>query len=143
MTLPRNAFIADSVTRVAAPISPSQALNQGDMVKISGGLVVPVTTPGTDALFGVADTTNPVTSLLDQLSTISVIRRGIVRMILTNGDAVVYDTPLYIGADAQTVTVVQPGSAAPIGRCRELVGFTGDGVALVKVDLMVAESEEA
>ena len=108
-----------------------------DLVKIASNLAVPVDTPATDVVFGMADDTNPVVSLLDTLTQIKVIWSGIVRLVLKSGDVLAYDAKVYIGVDAQTVTVTDPGGATAVGRSRELSSVTGDGSIRVKIDLNV------
>lgn len=111
---------------VQAPISANQAINSGDLCKVSSNLIVPVTA-GTDSVHGVCADTNPVASLADKLTVVTVKRRGLFKAIVKNGDAVAYDTPMYVGADAQTLTITDPGGGKICARCRELASVTGDG----------------
>lgn len=136
MSSPMNNALSDSEV-VEAPKAAATAVNSGDLVKISSGLVVPIAA-GTDATFGVCEDTSPVTSLLDQLSTVVVRRRGLVRLFLLAGDVVNFNDKLYPTAtDPQVVTVTDPGSGVPCGRCRELSSVTGaaSNVTRIKLEL--------
>lgn len=136
MSSSQNNALSDNEV-VEAPISMNQAVNSGDLVKISGGLIVPIAA-GTDATFGLSEDTNPVTSLLDKLTTIVVRRRGLVRLFLLAGDVVNYNDKLYpTVTDPQVVTVTDPGSGIACGRCRELSSVTGaaSNVTRIKLEL--------
>ncbi len=126
MTTAQNNAYADQEV-VQAPKSSSQAINSGDLVMVSSNLVVPATSGL--SCFGVSEDTSPVASLGDLLTTIVVRRRGLFKFVVKSGDTVAFDTPVYVGADAQTVTITDPGSGKIIARCRELASVTGDGVA--------------
>lgn len=126
--------------RIEAPISPAQAINQGDLVKISSNLAVPIN-GATDTIFGMSDETNPTTSLLDTVSKIAVIRPGpvVVFLVLKNGDTANFDDALYLtGSNAQEVTTSSGGGATKAGRCRELSAFAGDGSSRLRVELGAA-----
>lgn len=128
---------ATNADRVTAPISSSQAINQGDLVKISSNLAVPVN-GATDTVFGMSDETNPTSSLLDTVTRIQVIRpsRVTVFLVLKNGDTANFNDSLYLtGSNAQEVTTSSGGGATKVGACRELSAFAGDGTSRLRVEL--------
>ena len=134
-TTPQQNFAHDS-DRTTAPIDPNTVINQGDLVKISSNLATPITASA-DQVFGVAADSNPVASLGDKLSSIGVIRRGVVRLFLKASDSVAYDGKVWFVTDAQHVTSVDPTSSKAVGRCRELSAVTGaaDGSTRILVEV--------
>ena len=136
---PLQNFLAESLDQVTAPIATSQAINQGDLVKIASNLAVPCDTPATDVVHGVSMDTNPVSSLGDTLNKISVRRSGIHKFYLPTGTAN-YDDPVYLtSTNAQTVTVSSPGTGAWIvGYCRNLTAVVGGAGVVVPVEISVS-----
>lgn len=123
---------------LAAPKAAAQAINQGDLVKASSNLVVPIS-GATDTVLGVSGDTSPVVSLGDQLTQISVLRRGVFFLFLTAGDTLNFDDAVYLTAAPQIVTSSSGGGATKIGRCRELAAVTGaaGNVTRVRVEVVV------
>lgn len=116
---------AHEASVVVAPKAAAQAINQGDILKVAANLVVPCDTPATDIPFGIAGQTSPVASLGDELTSMSVIREGVVFLFLKAADVAAFDDKVYLTADPQVVTVTQPGAGVAVGRCRELASVTG------------------
>jgi len=110
-TTPQHTFVRHEWDRFQMGIAGATAINQGDNVFAGAdGRALPMSAASALQYAGVAEDTNPVTSLLDQLSEITVVRRGTFRFKTTVGD--VYDPgeAVYGGADAQTVTVTSSGA---------------------------------
>lgn len=133
MSSPNNNHLADNEV-VEAPKGAAVAVNSGDLVKVTAGLVLPVAA-GTDITFGVAQDTSPVTSLLDQLTNIVVIRRGLVRLFLKAGDTAAFNDKLFPTVDPQVVTVTDPGAGVPCGRARVLASTLGAAGDTTRIDL--------
>lgn len=128
---------ASRAERITAPISSAQAINQGDLVKTSSNLAVPIS-GATDTVLGMADESNPTSSLLDTVTKIAVIRpsKVVVFLVLKNGDTANFDDSLYLtGSNAQEVTTSSGGGATKVGACRELAAFAGNGTARLRVEL--------
>lgn len=137
MSTIQNNVAALKVSAIEAPIAPAQAINQGDMVKIVANLAVPVA-GATDTVIGFSDDSNPVASLLDQLSKITVNLNAPINVAflpIKAADAPNFWDALYATADPQILTTSSGGGATKVGRCLELAAFTGDGVARAKVGL--------
>jgi len=134
MSSPNNPSAHDAGV-LQAPKSAAQAVNSGDLVKVSANLIVPISA-ATDALHGICQDTSPVTSLLDQLSTVVVLRSGVFFFFLTAGDTVAYGDAVYATADPQIVTSSSGGGATKVGRVRELASVTGaaGNVTRIKVE---------
>lgn len=135
MSISQNNVAALKVAAIEAPISPAQAINQGDLVKVTANLAVPVT-GATDTPIGWSDDKNPVASLLDTLSKITVnlftpIDVGF--FPIKSGDTPGFWDALYLTADGQILTTASGGGATKVGRCLELSTFTGDGATRAKV----------
>ena len=140
-TSPRNAGASENIQSIFAPISAAFAVNQGDFVIITSNLIaLPAAVNATP--IGIADMTNPVTSIGGDVNPLSirVIRKGLVFLKIKNGDTPAFDDALYLSdVDNQTVTTSSANSATKVARCRELSAFTGDGskLALCEVDFDV------
>jgi len=135
---PTQNFVAESLDTVTAPITTTQAIFQGDLVKIASNKAVPCDTPATDEVFGVSGDTNPVSSLGDTLSKIKVRRSGIHKFYLLAGTAN-YNDPVYLtSTDAQTVTLTSPGAGSWIvGYSRSLEAVVGAAGVLLPVEIFV------
>ena len=137
MSTAQQNFAAENL-EVSAPLSPSQAINQGDIVKVSSNLIVPIS-GATDVPHGVAGGTNPVSSIGDTLSSMIVYRKGLFYFFLKASDTANYDDALYLTAAPQTLTTSSAGSAVKVARCRELAAVTGAASdvtrILVEIDL--------
>lgn len=141
-----NRFAAGQYLTYAAPKTGSQAINQGDLLKVSSNLVVPISGV-TDVVTAISEETSPVASLGDTLTKISVIRPGpgvLVRLPLKASDAPSFGDQLYISSNVATnpqeVSTSSANSAAKVGICRELATVTGasDGSTLVLVEFLGA-----
>lgn len=124
------------------PVAPAQAINQGDMVFAGAdSLTLPVSA-GSGLLFlGVAEDTNPVTSLGDRLSQITVIRRGTFRFKTTAGENYTPYQAVYGGATAQTVSNVSSSKTLVGYVSPNQAGLTGGfpiaGGTGVEVDVII------
>lgn len=139
---PSNAY-AGPKDVLEAPVSASQAMNQGDIVKVASNLVLPVAAVA-DTVFGIVDETNPVASLGDDLTKVSVLRSGIFFLVLKNGDSINFDDVVYISSNVATnpqeVSTSSANSATKVGHSRELASITGDGSKRVKIELFANPS---
>lgn len=138
MSNPTNNYVSGSDS-ITAPKAAAQAVNQGDFVKVSSNLIVPVAA-ATDVPIGVARDTSPVVSLLDQLTQVGVIRAGaIVYQYLKAGDTANFGDALYLeGSDPQVVTTSSGGGATKVGYCREQAALLGAAANVTRVQLELA-----
>lgn len=121
-TTPQNNAISES-TVVQCPILAATAINSGDLVQLSSNAAIPAVS-GSATVHGVSEDTNPVASLGDTLTVIAVRRSGLFKFYALAGISLTYDAAMYVGADAQTLTNVDPGSGKICARCRELATVT-------------------
>lgn len=136
-TTAQNNVAALGVNAITAPIDTTAVINQGDILKVSSNKVV-VITAATDVAVGFSDDTNPVSSLGDKLTKVSMnllIPINIALLPVKSGDTPNFWDALYLTADGQIVTTSSAGSAVKIGRCLELAQVTGDGVVRYQVGL--------
>ena len=145
MSTAQNNISTERADRIMAPMATTVAVKQGDLVKVSSNLAVPIN-GAQDVVIGIADETNPVASLGGDVNpnlggaaaAIVVVPNApykgcaIINMILTSGQTLAFFAAVYQTADPQTVTA-SSSSATQIGRCLELVSVSGDGVKKVKV----------
>lgn len=127
-----------------APKGAAVAVNQGDLVKVSSNLALPLAAVS-DVVHGMSDDTSPVSSLLDTLTRIAVLRPGAgvnVKLTLKSGDTVGYDDLIYVSSNVATnpqeVSTDSSGSAAKVGRVRETSSVTGDGSARILIEFLGA-----
>lgn len=143
---PQNNKAAGPELSVAAPIAAATAVYEGDLVKVSSNLIVAVAAVA-DVVHAMSLDSNPVASLGDQLTRISVLRPGagvLVRLPLKNGDTIAYDDLVYIGSNVATnpqeISSSSANSAAKVGRCREVASFAGDGSKRALIEFLGASA---
>lgn len=140
----QNNFSSGPRLAETAPISTATSINQGDLLKIASNLALPVAAVG-DTVHGMADETNPASSLLDTTNRTCVLRPGNgvnVKLPLKSGDSVNYDDLVYISSNVATnpqeISTSSGGGAAKVGRVRELAAVTGDGSTRILVEFLGA-----
>lgn len=98
--------------RFETPIAETTVIDQGDMVAASiiDGKTLPMSAGSGLNFLGVAEDSNPVTSLGDKLTVLTVKRRGTFRFKTTAADSYAAYDSVYAGADAKTVRKTAAGS---------------------------------
>ncbi len=142
----KNNHVSGPRLAVAAPKTGSVDFNQGDILKVASNLVLAVAAVA-DVVHGIADDTNPVASLGDDLTRVAVLRPGvgvIVKLPLKSGDTVAYDDVVYISSNVasnpQEVSSSSANSAAKVGRCRELASVTAGASTQIIVEFLGADA---
>lgn len=141
-TVAQHTFVKNNFERFETPIDLNTVINQGDMVFAGAdGKSLPMSAGSGLQFLGVAEDTNPVTSLGDKRTQLTVVRRGTFRFKTTVGESYIAYAALYAGADAQTVTTESSGLTAIGFVCPEQAGKTDRfpiaGAAGVMVDVII------
>ena len=139
-----NNFLRENLASIVAPCDPGTILNQGGMVKLSSGKIVP-TAINTDDICGVVDAQNPVASLGDQLTAVKILLTGnVVKFLAPAAESFVFGLPVYAydnGGNHYTgaVTITGGEGLKQVGTCANLVPITGGAGVKVPVKLLCGQ----
>ncbi len=139
MSTPKQNFKKSALENVAVPIDSSTEINQGDLIQIVSNLGEPAS-DATKAVHGVSVDTNPVASIGDLLTRISVARGGAIFSFLLEGSGSVnYNDSLYLGSDPQSLTNVAPMSGVVIAKARNLVAVVAGAGNSIDAEIVTAD----